>query len=142
MPLYLTTKFFIPPWWALSSWLHYQHGLFHHILRYKLEHHVVILAFCLNQVFGIIDLKTCSLQNSALTCMIVIHCSLLMMKISFWLVSGSGWLPFMFIREGFVFILLTRVRPIKVRILNHFLCVLDHGLPTFFIKKETEEDIS
>ena len=42
----------------------------------------------------------------------------------------------------FVFTLLTRVRPIKVGILNRFLRVADHGLLTDFIKKKIEEDNS
>ena len=45
----------------------------------------------------------------------------------------------MFIREGFVFILLTRMRPIKIRILNHFLRVAGHGLPIVLIKNKIEE---
>ena len=35
----------------------------------------------------------------------------------------------------FVFTLLTRLRPIKVRILNCFLRVADHGLPLVLIEK-------
>ena len=39
----------------------------------------------------------------------------------------------------FVFTLLTRVRPIKVEILNVFLRLADHGLLTVFIKKKLKK---
>ena len=41
----------------------------------------------------------------------------------------------------FVFTLLTRVRPIKVRILNRFLRVADHRLLVVLIKKELKKII-
>ena len=42
----------------------------------------------------------------------------------------------------FVFTLFTRVRPIKVKILNRFLHMADHGLLTVLIKKKIEKDKS
>ena len=65
-------------------------------------------------------------------------------QISIWLTFTRSNTPLEICRwfPQFVFTLHTRVRPIKVGILNRFLHVADDRLPTVLIKKKIEEDNS